>query len=216
MLARSISFYGSQFFMLVALFRIWKSVKNTTTVFWVFIWEAFDLRAFELWALNFLLHPSILKSSNRVISQLTRERSRAQLRILNFSSSPTFEGILFQMDEMNSKLHECDVILGTMSRSSAKDKLIITQETLRRNNALMTGMTLKSYLSCSVWSQIWPDSHIYDTDIKQPGQASSQHSVSVYSLNSNLSNVRILFPFNVKQILSSYSVLLIWCLYSPF
>lgn len=99
------------------------------------------------------------------------------------------------MDEVKRKLHECDVILGTMARSSAKDKLVLTQETLRRNDALMAGMIASRNVSYTIWPWRSPVSHIHQAGIKQSSQTSSQVCVSVYSLNSNLNNVRILYLY---------------------
>lgn len=144
-MSRSISFYGSRlskYLSLSVLCRIRKSVKTP---------QRFSEFGRSLQALNFF---DVMQSSPSVKclnnSRVKSHESRVELQILNFSFSVNFKGILCQMDEMNSKLHECDVILGTMSRSSAKDKLIITQETLRRNNALVTGMIVNCNSSCSI------------------------------------------------------------------
>lgn len=45
----------------------------------------------------------------------------------------------FVMDEVQQKLSECDVILSSMKSSIVKEKLLITQETLRRNSSSMEG-----------------------------------------------------------------------------
>lgn len=43
------------------------------------------------------------------------------------------------MDEVKEKLSECDIILSSMKSSATKEKMLIAQETLRRNNSLMEG-----------------------------------------------------------------------------
>lgn len=49
------------------------------------------------------------------------------------------DGLQPELAEINEKLRECDAILSSLSPSYLKDKLTMTQETLRSNSCLIAG-----------------------------------------------------------------------------
>ena len=57
-------------------------------------------------------------------------------KLLNSADQKFPSGV---MDEVQQKLSECDIILNSMKFSAAKEKLLITHETLKRNSSSMEG-----------------------------------------------------------------------------